>query len=223
MFILFPLPKDAQTIKTRKTYLVEITQQFLLKMRQMCSADWRIFLWHHRVKWHWSVMPQVNTLFSFYFRPRRAQSDLTAAFSLPKLEEDPCMMTSLAEKMFPQLSLESKQTTGPNTSLSCVAVHDGDKSVQLPSLNVEQNYSQMLSEIVAHFWRFTRKVITYWGIILLCLLHTELLCGPLLQLKESLGNHFIKILVPVLLDVYMRCNIVSSLIMSVKSFLHGSH
>lgn len=83
-------------------------------------------------------------------RPRRAQSDLTA-LSLPKLEEDPCMMTSLAEKMFPQLSLEHKQSTGANTSLSCVSLHDGDKSVQLPSLNVEQNYSQMLSEIVAHF------------------------------------------------------------------------
>ena len=53
--------------------------------------------------------------------------------------------------MFPQLSLEHKQTPGANTQLSCVSVHDGDKSVQLPSLNVEQNYSQMLSEIVAHF------------------------------------------------------------------------
>ncbi len=72
---------------------------------------------------------------------------------LPKLEEDPCMMDSLAEKMFPQLSLENtnKQTTGANTSLSCVSIHEGDKSVTLPSLNVEQNYSQMLSEIVAHF------------------------------------------------------------------------
>lgn len=72
---------------------------------------------------------------------------------MPKLEEDPCMMDSLAEKMFPQLSLENtnKQTTGANTSLSCVSIHEGDKSVTLPSLNVEQNYSQMLSEIVAHF------------------------------------------------------------------------
>ncbi|CAH3036398.1 uncharacterized protein [Pocillopora verrucosa] len=84
-------------------------------------------------------------------RPRRVQSDLTPC-QLPKLEEDPCMMTSLAEKLFPQLSLENnKQTPGANTSLSCVSVHDGDKSVTLPSLNVEQNYSQMLSEIVAHF------------------------------------------------------------------------
>ena len=59
---------------------------------------------------------------------------------------------SLAEKLFPQLSLDNnnKQSTGANTSLSCVSVHDGDKSVTLPSLNVEQNYSQMLSEIVAH-------------------------------------------------------------------------
>lgn len=85
-------------------------------------------------------------------RPRRVQSDLTHC-QLPKLEEDPCMMDSLAEKMFPQLSLENsnKQTTGANTSLSCVSIHEGDKSVTLPSLNVEQNYSQMLSEIVAHF------------------------------------------------------------------------
>ena len=94
--------------------------------------------------------PVLSYLFFYSYRPRRAQSDLTA-LSLPKLEEDPCMMTSLAEKMFPQLSLEHKQSAGANTSLSCVSVHDGDKSVQLPSLNVEQNYSQMLSEIVAHF------------------------------------------------------------------------
>jgi hypothetical protein len=32
--------------------------------------------------------------------------------------------------------------------LAMVSLRDGDKSVSLPSLNVEHNYSQILSELV---------------------------------------------------------------------------
>lgn len=72
---------------------------------------------------------------------------------LPKLEEDPSMVENLANRLFPQLSIEKKlkPSQQPTTSLSCVSVQDGEKSVTLPSLSVDQNYSQMLLEIVAHF------------------------------------------------------------------------
>ena len=76
------------------------------------------------------------------------QSDLTRHV-LPKLEEDPCMMSNLANKLFPQLSLESKPNS--NAALHCVSLQDGDKSVTLPSINNEKNYSQMLSELVSHY------------------------------------------------------------------------
>ena len=141
----------------------------------------------------------ISNNLSLSLRPRRAQSDLTFS-SLPKLEEDPCMMTSLAEKLFPQLSLENKQTTGANTSLSCVAVKDGDKSVQLPSLNVEQNYSQMLSEIVAHFWDFRGKWTVIEGNILLLAVTDRLTGQPIVWPKGGLASQFTENLVPVLSD-----------------------
>ena len=97
----------------------------------------------------------------FLLRPRRVQSDLTHTV-LPKVEEDPCMMDNIAEKLFPQLSLDNqKPSTSANASLSCVSVQgEGDKSVSLPSINVEQNYSAMLSQIVAHMWQSCSKAIT---------------------------------------------------------------
>jgi hypothetical protein len=73
---------------------------------------------------------------------------------LPKLEEDPQMVENLAKRLFPQLSIENKLKLKPSqqasTSLSCVSVQDGEKSVTLPSLSVDQNYSAMLLEIVAN-------------------------------------------------------------------------
>lgn len=76
------------------------------------------------------------------------QSDLTRHV-LPKLEEDPCMVSNLANKLFPQLSLENKPNS--NAPLSCVSLQDGDKAVTLPSITNERNYSQMLSELVSHY------------------------------------------------------------------------
>ena len=67
--------------------------------------------------------------------------------------EDPYLMDCVTEKLFPQLTLEQSRanaTIGGNSSLQLVTLRQGDKSVTLPSLSVEQNYSQMLSELVMH-------------------------------------------------------------------------
>lgn len=66
---------------------------------------------------------------------------------------DPYLVDCIAEKLFPQLSLENSKTYasyGGNTTLQVLTLKEGDKTVALPSLTIEQNYPQMLSELVTH-------------------------------------------------------------------------
>lgn len=62
--------------------------------------------------------------------------------------EDPYLVDTIADKYLPHLSIDSKNAYGGTPSLQLVTLREGDKSVTLPSLSVEQNYSQMLSELV---------------------------------------------------------------------------
>ncbi|XP_055863424.1 serine/threonine-protein kinase phg2-like [Biomphalaria glabrata] len=67
------------------------------------------------------------------------------------LGNDPYMVDAVTEKIFPQLTLEgSRHSGGGNTSLQLITFKEGDKTVTLPSLSMEQNYPQMLSELVMH-------------------------------------------------------------------------
>ena len=95
--------------------------------------------------------------------------------------EDPYLANSATEKLFPQLTLEhngcvpSMPCTSSSTSSASVApavgvgksgqvgvggaqtlhlvtLREGDRSVTLPRLSIEQNYPQMLSELVMHIW-----------------------------------------------------------------------
>lgn len=69
---------------------------------------------------------------------------------------DPYMVDTIADKLFPHLTLEkagikSSHSSGTgHTNIQLITLKEGDKSVTLPSLCVEQNYSQMLSELVPH-------------------------------------------------------------------------
>ncbi|XP_038061427.1 uncharacterized protein LOC119732108 [Patiria miniata] len=63
--------------------------------------------------------------------------------------DDPFMIDAVADGLLPLLSIESnRQCIGPSSHLSVVSVKDGDKTLTLPSLNIEQNYPAMLSELV---------------------------------------------------------------------------
>ena len=63
--------------------------------------------------------------------------------------DDPYLIDSaITQKLFPQLSLDSCAKPGGNSSLQLITLREGDKAVTLPSLSIEQNYSQMLSELV---------------------------------------------------------------------------
>jgi len=73
-------------------------------------------------------------------------------------DQDPHMVDSITETLFPQLSLERTAAVGSRaaafaSSTAMVNLQPltvGDKTIMLPSLSVDQNYPQMLSEVVAH-------------------------------------------------------------------------
>ena len=56
------------------------------------------------------------------------------------------MVENLAGRLFPQLSLENHNRS-PNTRLSSLTVHVGSSSIELPTLAVDNNYPQMLSQL----------------------------------------------------------------------------
>lgn len=66
----------------------------------------------------------------------------------PNHEEDPCMVENLARKILPQLSLKNRCKLSSNVRLATISFGSGNNSVELPTLAVENNYSQMLSELV---------------------------------------------------------------------------
>lgn len=81
------------------------------------------------------------------FRPRRMPIKSCTKGLL--FGNDPYLVDAIADTLFPQLSIESSRFGG-NTSLQLVTLGTGDKTVTLPSLTLEQNYPQMLSELVTH-------------------------------------------------------------------------
>jgi len=69
------------------------------------------------------------------------------------------MVDSITETLFPQLSLERTAAVGSRAAafaggstamVNLQPLTVGDKTIMLPSLSVDQNYPQMLSEVVAH-------------------------------------------------------------------------
>jgi hypothetical protein len=73
------------------------------------------------------------------------------------LGQDPYLVDNITETLFPQLSLErgsiSRLTGAYGSGTTMVHLQPlsvGDKTIMLPSLSIDQNYPQMLSEVVAH-------------------------------------------------------------------------
>ena len=69
--------------------------------------------------------------------------------------QDPHMVDNITDTLFPQLSLERSAAVAGigrtnNAMLNLQPLTVGDRTIMLPSLTVDQNYPQMLSEVVAH-------------------------------------------------------------------------
>ena len=78
-------------------------------------------------------------------------------------EDDPYLVDCVTAKIFPHVNSDATAAAkasaagGAATCLQLVSIRggagggvDGDRTVSLPSLQPEQNYSQMLSELVLH-------------------------------------------------------------------------
>ncbi|KAJ9575727.1 hypothetical protein L9F63_007373, partial [Diploptera punctata] len=69
-------------------------------------------------------------------------------------DEDPCLVSTVTESILPLIpdrtgsGTHGTRLTQGQQVLAMVSLKDGDKCVSLPSLNVEHNYSQILSELV---------------------------------------------------------------------------
>ena len=73
-----------------------------------------------------------------------------AARTLPSCD-DPYLVDCVSQKLFPQLSLEHSEGAKPSAvTLQVLTIHEDDRSILLPTLSIEQNYPQMLSELVMH-------------------------------------------------------------------------
>ncbi|XP_049957783.1 uncharacterized protein LOC126474359, partial [Schistocerca serialis cubense] len=77
---------------------------------------------------------------------RRGRPKKVAATSwrLPR-DEDPCLVSAVADPILP---LIRGHAGGQHQVLATVSLGAGERSVVLPSLSVEHNYSQILSELV---------------------------------------------------------------------------
>lgn len=99
---------------------------------------------------------QSKCIFFFHFslfRPKKIHATKPSNTKGLLSGDDPYLIDSaITQKLFPQLSLESSTRPGGNSSLQLITLREGDKSVTLPSLSIEQNYSQMLSELVMNIW-----------------------------------------------------------------------
>ncbi|XP_069121061.1 uncharacterized protein [Argopecten irradians] len=81
-------------------------------------------------------------------RPRKVTVPKATSTKTLISGDDPYLMETMTEKFFPQLTLESRQAhLAGNTSLQLVTIRNGENSVTLPSLSINQDYSQMLSEL----------------------------------------------------------------------------
>ncbi|CAL4139232.1 unnamed protein product [Meganyctiphanes norvegica] len=90
-------------------------------------------------------------------RPRKPPSTV-----LPRVlrDEDPCLVSAVTESILPLLPDRTPANSGSSTPLGTrgpgqqlqvlqmVNLQDGDRTISLPSLNVEHNYNQILSELV---------------------------------------------------------------------------
>ncbi|XP_042874589.1 uncharacterized protein LOC122254786 isoform X2 [Penaeus japonicus] len=88
-------------------------------------------------------------------RPKKPPSTV-----LPRVlrDEDPCLVSAVTESILPLLPDRTPVSSGSSTPLGIrqqgpqvlemVNLRDGDRTISLPSLNVEHNYNQILSELV---------------------------------------------------------------------------
>lgn len=87
-----------------------------------------------------------------FSRPKKLPNENSAHTTVQKHEDDPCMVKSLTEKLFPQLSLGGETPTNIAPKFAVLKLPTGEKTIELPAIQVAKNYSSILTELVSHMW-----------------------------------------------------------------------
>ena len=67
------------------------------------------------------------------------------------VNDDPCIVDNLAEKLFPELSLSQRAKEKVHgSSYAIIKIGKGKGSVEFPAIQVEQNYPEILNELITH-------------------------------------------------------------------------
>lgn len=102
--------------------------------------------WHQK----WYLFIRFSFLLFAFSRHKKPVAKSNTGFLFNG--NDPYLMEDVTEKIFPQLNLEGRKpaTVGSNACLQLITLKEGDRDVMFPSLSTEQNYPQLLSELVMH-------------------------------------------------------------------------
>lgn len=82
-------------------------------------------------------------------RPKKSTSDKVPPPPSRSMEEDPCIVDDLANKLFPDLSLHQKnKSVIPNYAM--VRINKGHHTIEFPAAKANENYPTILNELVTH-------------------------------------------------------------------------
>ena len=91
-----------------------------------------------------------KTLFHFC-RPKKSTTDKVPPPPSRSMEDDPYVVDDLADKLFPELSLnhqKNNKTLAPNYAM--VRIKRGPHTIEFPAIKASENYGTILNELVTH-------------------------------------------------------------------------
>lgn len=88
----------------------------------------------------------------FAFRPKKNHLERIPPPPGRDKNDDPCIVDALADKLFPELSLHQKPGKEKSSSqnFAIVRIGKGERTIEFPAIQVDQNYPAILNELVTH-------------------------------------------------------------------------
>ena len=88
------------------------------------------------------------------FRPKKCNIDKVPPPPTQNGEEDPCIVTDLATKLFPELSLHQAQKSNKDKTVipnyAIIRIPKGKHTLEFPAMQAQDNYPAILNELVTH-------------------------------------------------------------------------
>lgn len=87
-------------------------------------------------------------------RPKKSTLDKIPPPPSTNREEDPCIVDDIADKLFPELSLNSSRNNSKNKTpapnYAMVRIKRGLHTMEFPAIKASENYGTILNELVTH-------------------------------------------------------------------------